>query len=207
MKRSLNNLLENNMTAQLPPEVKAANKIKFGKIRSERMMGAGNHFYGKHHTPEAIEKDRAAKKGKPSPRKGEHHTEETKEKMRKRKIGKAVVKREVIPALSVRCISLTKGLLAIVDSEDYKKLNANLWVAHYDRNRIYVQRALPRENGIQKSEKMHHVIMGNPPEGLMIDHINGNGLDNRKCNLRFVTNRENCQNKHWWKENEIYTQK
>ena len=205
-KRALINLLETTMSKRLDPEVKAANKIKFGKIRSGRMMGEGNHFFGKHHTEESNELNRIAKIGQPSPRKGEHHSDATKEKLRKRKLGKPVVQREVIPALSIRCISLTKGLLTIVDSEDYTRLNEYLWVAHYDRNRIYVQRALPKENGVQKSEKMHHAILGYPPEGLMIDHINGNGLDNRKCNLRFVTNRENCQNKHWWNEHEIYTQ-
>ena len=42
---------------------------------------------------------------------------------------------------------------------------------------------------------MHHVIMGTPEVGMCIDHINHNGLDNRKENLRMVTISENNQNK------------
>lgn len=45
----------------------------------------------------------------------------------------------------------------------------------------------------RKSIRFHRFIL-NPPEGKMIDHINGNKLDNRKANLRAVTNQENCNN-------------
>jgi hypothetical protein len=41
----------------------------------------------------------------------------------------------------------------------------------------------------------HHVIMGTPPAGHVTDHISGNGLDNRRCNLRFVTYSGNVGNR------------
>ena len=42
---------------------------------------------------------------------------------------------------------------------------------------------------------MHHEILGYPLQSFMTDHKNGRGLDNQRHNLRFVTNRQNCQNK------------
>ncbi len=44
-----------------------------------------------------------------------------------------------------------------------------------------------------KTILMHRQIM-NPPAGLEVDHINHNGLDNRRCNLRNVTRTQNAQN-------------
>lgn len=41
---------------------------------------------------------------------------------------------------------------------------------------------------------LHKLIMGKPPKGLVIDHINQNTLDNRRCNLRFATKQINAIN-------------
>lgn len=41
---------------------------------------------------------------------------------------------------------------------------------------------------------MHRLIL-NCPEGMYVDHINGDPLDNRKCNLRITTNQQNCENR------------
>ena len=41
---------------------------------------------------------------------------------------------------------------------------------------------------------MHHCIVGRPLHGMVTDHINRNGLDNRNNNLRIVSNRFNCSN-------------
>lgn len=42
---------------------------------------------------------------------------------------------------------------------------------------------------------MHNLVMGSK-EGLIVDHVNGNGCDNRKENLRFCTESDNCKNRH-----------
>ncbi len=41
---------------------------------------------------------------------------------------------------------------------------------------------------------LHHFVFGKPKDGFVIDHINGNGLDNQKSNLRFATKSQNNQN-------------
>lgn len=41
---------------------------------------------------------------------------------------------------------------------------------------------------------MHQKVLGKPPKGFEIDHINGNKLDNWKCNLRVVTHQQNTFN-------------
>ena len=46
----------------------------------------------------------------------------------------------------------------------------------------------------KKLVRMHRIIM-NPPDSMQVDHINGNRLDNRRCNLRIVTNQQNSWNR------------
>ena len=45
---------------------------------------------------------------------------------------------------------------------------------------------------------MHNAVMGDPPEGMVWDHVDGDGLDNRRENLRAVTPAENAANCHKW---------
>ena len=97
----------------------------------------------------------------------------------------------------MREIQLTQGKVALVDDEDYEYLNQWKWYANKHRNTYYVRRNITvRKNGrtAQINIKMHHIIMGHPGK-FVVDHINQNGLDNRKCNLRIVTNRQNSWNR------------
>lgn len=94
-----------------------------------------------------------------------------------------------------RKIPLTQGLYAIVDPEDYKQLSKYKWFAKRCERRFYAERSYKNKN-----LKMHREIMGNL-EGKFIDHINHNGLDNRKVNLRFVTPQQNAWNKRKQKGN------
>lgn len=85
-------------------------------------------------------------------------------------------------------IPLTQGRETLVDAEDVEFLGEFNWLWVSWRTQIGYA-VLPRGQGA-----MHRILMGNP-EGMCIDHINGNSLDNRKSNLRVVTTRENLQNK------------
>jgi hypothetical protein len=87
-----------------------------------------------------------------------------------------------------RRIPLTRGLFAIVDAEDYPLLSQYMWFAEGTGQNCY---AVRKENG--ESIKMHRWIM-DAPDDLVVDHIDHNGLNNRKENLRICTFAENCRN-------------
>lgn len=91
-------------------------------------------------------------------------------------------------------IPLTQGKVALVDDEDFERINQFKWYARKTHNMYYAVHTLPRSQN-QRKLYMHAIIIGTPPRK-MTDHINGDGLDNRKENLRVVTNRENLQNLH-----------
>ncbi len=79
-----------------------------------------------------------------------------------------------------------------VDDEDFDFLNQWKWCAHTTRhNRTYVDRRDVRSN---KSIFLHKEIM-KPPTGLVVDHIDGNPLNNQKQNLRVCTRSENIRNR------------
>jgi len=93
-----------------------------------------------------------------------------------------------------RRIPLTKGKSAIVDPDDYPWLRKDRWNI-YNLNRKYYAK---RKVAIDKNFKyitiyMHRMII-NVPDGLFVDHINNNGLDNRKANLRLATRAQNSCN-------------
>jgi hypothetical protein len=81
---------------------------------------------------------------------------------------------------------LSNGGLALVDDDDYGKLSQYRWRKISGGNDIFY--AITTIKG--ETKRMHRMIMGALPE-LRVDHINGNGLDNQRQNLRFATVKEN----------------
>lgn len=90
-----------------------------------------------------------------------------------------------------RKIYLTGGKYALVDDSDYEWLSQ--WKWQYSKRFGYAERTV-HQNGKSRKKRMHQVIMGEPPEGMEIDHIDGNKLNNQRSNLRFVTRSQNNMN-------------
>ncbi|MBN1507285.1 MAG: HNH endonuclease [Sedimentisphaerales bacterium] len=92
------------------------------------------------------------------------------------------------PSDDVRYVPLTKGLFAIVDAADYERVSQYKWCATGSGERAYACRSA---NGRHLS--MHRFLV-NPPKGKVVDHIDGNRLNNRMGNLRVCTQRQNLYN-------------
>lgn len=109
-----------------------------------------------------------------------------------RRARKLVVKDVIIDGQNAKAISLTKGEFAIIDTEDLPLVTQHSWyVKEYARLKYAVREV--KSGGKKHTIKMHRAIAkANPGEA--VDHINGNGLDNRKSNLRICTGSQNAMN-------------
>ena len=88
-------------------------------------------------------------------------------------------------------IPLTKGKYALVDDEDFDWLTGN-WKWHLSHG--YAQTNFRPLDDERFTMKLHRLLIS-VPKGYEIDHINGNGLDNQRSNLRLCTHQENMRNR------------
>jgi hypothetical protein len=87
-------------------------------------------------------------------------------------------------------IPLTRGLVALVDDADFDLVVvAGKWCAKPDHHTFYARRT-PQRDGKQRTVLMHTFITG----WGFVDHRNGDGLDNRRSNLRPADNAKNQMN-------------
>lgn len=86
-------------------------------------------------------------------------------------------------------IQLTQDKFAIIDACDFEEISKYKWHTSYERGRYYAKGWV-----VDREVYMHRHVLKTSKDKLT-DHINGNGLDNRRCNLREVTRRENNWNK------------
>lgn len=89
--------------------------------------------------------------------------------------------------LILYCTVGSDDLEIIIDKEDNLLLLENFWGIHRDAFNNYVRFST-------EGRTFLHRVITNCPDDMFVDHINGNGLDNRKCNLRVVGKRENSRN-------------
>ncbi|MBP8972305.1 MAG: HNH endonuclease [Anaerolineae bacterium] len=88
-------------------------------------------------------------------------------------------------------ITLKGGAISLVDDADHPHLSQYTWFMSQDG---YAVGLVPNGDGKFKLQYMHRVILQPAPSEL-VDHINGDPLDNRRQNLRLATSHQNHQNR------------
>ncbi len=90
------------------------------------------------------------------------------------------------PDASAKSITLTNGMVTYVDAADYEEISRYTW--------RLVSGGYAGRYEKRKCVLMHRQIM-NPPEGMFVDHLHGNRLDNTRAHLRICTPSENALNR------------
>ena len=97
-------------------------------------------------------------------------------------------------------IPLTNGGFVFVDDSDYEKVNKLKWRKVKDRNRYYAVSTTVKNKNTRTYLKLHRYIL-NAPDGILVDHNNGNGLDDRRQNIRLCNESQNNFNRELLRNN------
>ncbi len=90
----------------------------------------------------------------------------------------------------VRWIPLGDGRFALVDAADYERIGKHKWCVSNKQGVGYVM----RRTKAGRTAYMHREVVG-APKGKVVDHVNHNTMNNRRCNVRTCTDRQNQANK------------
>ena len=88
-------------------------------------------------------------------------------------------------------IQLSKGYYAEIDAIDLPLVAKYKWYAFVDRNTVYAH-----HKGRKSGTLLLHRVILNAPRHLQVDHRDGNGLNNKRNNLRLATSSQNNHNRH-----------
>lgn len=83
--------------------------------------------------------------------------------------------------------------VSLIDEANYSEIQKYKWCVTKAGEKYYATRYVT-EMGKRHKIYLHRMLMGNP-EGMQVDHINSNSLDNRLSNLRLCTSKQNHQNR------------
>lgn len=92
-------------------------------------------------------------------------------------------------------LTLSKGQVALVDDKDFEWLKKYKWTLSAPKNSpLQYGIIYPKRNGKRRMIYLHRIIAG-AKKGEVVDHVDGNGLNNQRTNLRIVTQRQNMLNR------------
>lgn len=92
----------------------------------------------------------------------------------------------------MKLVSLTQGYFAMVDDEDFERLSSIPWYALVLEKTVYACGRI-KAGGVTSRVYMHRVIL-DAPRGMQVDHVDGNGWNNLRSNLRLATRAQNNAN-------------
>jgi len=97
----------------------------------------------------------------------------------------------------MKTIELTKGYVALVDDEDFDRVSQYSWNAHVCRRK---DKSINKVYASGRDEKrvarlLHRFILGIADPKIEVDHVDGNGLNCQRYNLRVCTTQQNRQYK------------
>lgn len=100
----------------------------------------------------------------------------------------------------MKTIPLTHGKFTIVDDNDYPLLATHKWRALKSRHTWYAIRSAPDDSGRHTRTILMHRALLNPLSGAQTDHVDGDGLNNQRSNLRVATCQQNGGNRPSYRE-------
>jgi len=107
--------------------------------------------------------------------------------------------RNTTRGIIMKQIELTQGKVTLVDDEDYDRLSQLKWYANppHETDLSFYACHKPANS---KYVSMHRLIL-NAPDGVHVDHIDGDGLNNQRSNLRLCTHQQNSMNRRLSRNN------
>lgn len=94
----------------------------------------------------------------------------------------------------MRKIKLTQNKYALIDDEDFDIVSQYNWYTFPKNNTYYAARTIRKRSGRRTTLFMHRFLLGLTDHKIEVDHVDHNGLNNQKLNLRPVTKSQNYMN-------------